>query len=121
MLNYFLPLLDRIKRENIASFEVKREACKRWDAMIQKLASHEDFAMLTPGVKSYYKGGRLPAGRFCRNTSNSVPPNAPKKAYRRDGTYKLFGFCPTTDDAMQVVFRNILWDDYILTPRKEPW
>ena len=36
----------------------------------------EGMAMMTPGVKSYYK------------------------TFRADGTYKLFGFFPATDDEM---------------------
>lgn len=43
------------------------------------------------------------------------------KVPRADGTHKLFGFFPSTDDEMAVIFRKPFWEHLILTPRKEAW
>ncbi|KAI9003332.1 hypothetical protein DFJ74DRAFT_694481 [Hyaloraphidium curvatum] len=94
-LDYFVQLFDRMLRDNIASIDVTREAVAKFAAMSAKAG--EGMAMLTPGVKSYYK------------------------VYRKDGSYKLFGFFPSTDDEMQVMFKHPFWENYVLEYRKEPW
>jgi hypothetical protein len=128
-LSYFLQLLDRMIRENLATIEPTREAVITWDNLVAKMA--QGMAMLTPGVKSYYK------------------------TMRADGSVKLFGFFPATDDEMvgclrrfefqagmltrglsdlsllrsrvtnllqqAVVFRKVQWEHLICTPRADPW
>jgi hypothetical protein len=59
---------------NLATIEPTCAAVVDWDAAVVK--QMEGMAMMTPGVKSYYK------------------------TFRADGTYKLFGFFPATDDEM---------------------
>lgn len=49
-MGWFLQLLDRVRNENLASFEVTPEAVKQWDDMVANLS--QGMAMLTPGVKS---------------------------------------------------------------------